>query len=114
MRVRFTPTGRSQFLAALSHIRKENPTAARNLHKRAKRVLKRLERFPESGRALPEFPELPYREVIVTPYRFFYRAVNNIVWVVAVWHGAQIPEMPTEDRPANKGMQPTARRTRRG
>jgi putative ABC transport system substrate-binding protein len=31
--------------------------------------LKRLERFPNSGRHLPEFPELPHREVIVWPYR---------------------------------------------
>ena len=105
MRVRFTPAGRSQFLSALSHIRQENVTAARNFQKRAKRVLKRLERFPESGRALPEFPELPYREVIVRPYGFFYRTVANVVWVVAVWHGAQIPEIPNEDRPANKRLQ---------
>ena len=114
MKVRFTPTGRSQFLEALSHIRRENPAAAQKLHKRAKRVLKRLERFPESGRALPEFPELPFREVIIPPYRFFYRPVANIVWIVAVWHSAQIPEMPNENWPANKGMQPPAQRTRRG
>ena len=57
---------------------------------------------------------MPHREVIVQPYRFFYRAVGKIVWVVAVWHGAQIPEMPNENGPANKGMQPTAQKTRRG
>jgi plasmid stabilization system protein ParE len=56
--------------------------------------LRRLERFPASGRVLPEFPDLPYREVIVSPYRFFYRIAGKTVWVVAVWHGAQIPEEP--------------------
>ena len=51
-----------------------------------------LRKFPQSGRALPEFPDLPFREVIVTPYRFFYRVKGKNVWIVAVWHSAQLPE----------------------
>ena len=54
----------------------------------------RLEEFPESGRVVPEFPELPYREVVIMPYRFFYRVKGDIVWIVAVCHGAQLPEQP--------------------
>lgn len=95
MKLRFTPTGRDQFLAALAYTRRDSPTAAAEFRRRAERALRRLERFPASGRALPEFPELPYREVIVAPYRFFYRAAGRIVWVVAVWHGAQLPEERT-------------------
>ncbi len=57
-------------------------------------MLRRLERFPHSGRVLPEFPDLSYREVIAAPYRFFYRVEGRTVWVVAVWHGAQMPEAP--------------------
>jgi hypothetical protein len=40
---------------------------------------------------VPEFPELRYREVMVVPYRFFYRVKGDVVWVVGVWHGAQLP-----------------------
>ena len=94
MRVRFTPSGRIQFLTAIAYIRRDNPTAAIRFRRKAERLLRRLERFPESGRHLPEFADLPYREVIVTPYRFFYRVEGKTVWVVAVWHGAQIPETP--------------------
>ncbi len=94
MRVRFTPSGRRQFLDAVAHIVRENPPAARRFKQRAETVLRRLERFPASGRVLPEFPDLPYREVIVAPYRFFYRVAGRIAWVVAVWHGAQIPAEP--------------------
>ena len=94
MKVRFTPTGRSQFLGVLSYIQRENPQAAVEFRRRAEKVLRRLERFPTSGRIIPEFPELPYREVIVAPYRFFYRVEAKIVWVVAVWHGAQLPDLP--------------------
>jgi hypothetical protein len=35
--------------------------------------------------------------VIVPPYRFFYRVKENVVWIVAVWHGAQLPDRPAED-----------------
>jgi toxin ParE1/3/4 len=92
VRVRFTPTGRAQFLAAIAYIRRENPAAAARFRQRAEQALRRLEQFPESGRVVPEFLDLPYREVIVPPYRFFYRIKEAAVWVVAVWHGAQPPQ----------------------
>ena len=94
MRVRFTPSARSQFLSALAYIRRDKPSAAIRFRDRAESVLRRLEDFPESGRIIPEFPELPYREVIVSPYRFFYRIKGDVVWMVAVWHGAQLPKEP--------------------
>jgi len=94
VKARFTPTGRSQFLGVLSYIQRENPQAAVEFRRRAEKVLRRLERFPTSGKVIPEFPELPYREVIIAPYRFFYRVEGKIVWVVAVWHGAQLPDLP--------------------
>ncbi|MBI3798869.1 MAG: type II toxin-antitoxin system RelE/ParE family toxin [Deltaproteobacteria bacterium] len=96
MTVRFTPSARAQFLAALAYIRRDNPVAVSQFRRRAEQVLRRLQRFPNSGRLIPEFPELPYREVIVTPYRFFYRREGDIVWVVGVWHGAQLPDQPPE------------------
>ncbi len=96
MTVRFTPSARVQFLAAVAYIRRDNPTAAGQFRRRAERVLRRLQRFPNSGRVILEFPELPYREVIIAPYRFFYRREGEIVWVVGVWHGAQLPDQPLE------------------
>ena len=94
MRVRFTPAGRNQFLAAIEYIRRENPVDAQRFRARAEEILRRLQRFPDSGRIVPEFPELPYREVIIRPYRFFHRVRDPVVWVVAVWHEAQLPRDP--------------------
>ncbi len=94
MKVRFTSSGRAQFLSALTYIRLDNPGAAFNFRERVETVLRRLEEFPDSGRIVPEFPELPYREVIIAPYRFFCRVKGEIVWIVAVWHGAQLPQEP--------------------
>ena len=92
MRVRFTDSARAQFLAGLAYIHRDKPSAAVRLRRRAEVVLRRLAKFPESGRVIPEFPELPYCEVLVTPLRFFYRVKGKTVWVVAVWHSAQLPE----------------------
>ena len=94
MKVRFTPSARTQFLSALAFIRRDNPQVAVHFRDRVKKILQRLEEFPDSGRVVPEFPELPYREVVISPYRFFYRVKDEIVWLVAVWHGAQLPEQP--------------------
>jgi plasmid stabilization system protein ParE len=94
VKVRFTPTARVQFLSALNYIRRDKPLAAIKFRQRVESVLRRLEEFPDSGRGVPEFPELPYREVIISSYRFFYRVKGKIVWIVAVWHGAQLPEEP--------------------
>lgn len=94
MKIQFTPTARQQFLSALSYIRKDKLSAAVNFRNQAGKILKRLEDFPESGRIIPEFPDLPYREVIIPPYRFFYKIKADIIWVVAVWHSAQLPNVP--------------------
>lgn len=88
MKVRFAPSVKAQFLSAISYIQRDNPQAAVNFRKRAETVLRRLEEFPNSGRVVPEFPELPYRKVVITPYRFFYRTKGEIVWVVAWVNGA--------------------------
>lgn len=98
MKVRFTPSARTQFLSAVAYIRRENPTAAETFFRKADKALSRLQKFPRSGRVLSEFPDLPFREVIVAPYRFFYRIKGDTVWIVAVWHGAQLPPKPEETK----------------
>ena len=84
MKVRFTPSARTQFLSALSYIRQDKPSAATLFRDRTEKILRRLEDFPESGRIIPEFPELPYREVVISPYRFFYKIKADVFWIVAV------------------------------
>ncbi len=94
MKIRFTPSARNQLLAAIAYVRRDDIRAARQLRNRIEKALRRLETHPDSGRRLPEFPDLPYREIVVPPYRVFYRVAVRLVWVVAVWHGAQIPRRP--------------------
>ena len=89
MKVRFTPSARSQFLAKPEYTKTENPAAAAALLARAKKSLRRLGARPNSGGKIPEFPKLEHREAIVLPYRFFYRVAKSTVWILAVWRSAQ-------------------------
>ena len=98
MKARFTPTARDQFLAALAYIPRDDPATAARYRRRVEAGLRRLEQFPEAGRVLPEFPDLPYREVIIPPHRFFYRVRERTIWVVAVWHGAQLAAEPEAEK----------------
>jgi toxin ParE1/3/4 len=92
--VRFTPSSRRQFLRAIEYVRRRNQLAAVRFNLRAAKTLRRLAPHPHSGRRIPELPDLAHREVVVPPYRFFYRTVGKIVWIVAVWHDARLPDKP--------------------
>ncbi len=94
MEVFFTPSARVQFLSAVETIRRSNRAAARRFQQQTAKALKRLSRLPQSGTVVMEFPDLPYREVFIKPYRFFYRVREDKVWIVALWHGAQLPDEP--------------------
>jgi toxin ParE1/3/4 len=94
VKIRFTPSARIQFLEGLEYIARNRPNAARRLRVRAEAALRRLERFPNSGRRIPEFADLPHREVVLHPFRFFYRVDKKVIWVVAVWHDARSPKAP--------------------
>lgn len=52
----------------------------------------RLQMFPDSRRHLPEFPNLPHRELILGNYRIIYRhdAEQDMVKVVTVVHGSRL------------------------
>jgi len=93
-RVQFTPPARAQFLAAVGYIRAERPAAARAFRDRSYGALSHLVRFPNAGRSIPEFPRSGFREMLVDRYRFFYWLEGDTIWVVGVWHDAQIPAEP--------------------
>jgi len=92
--VRFTPAAQRQLLEALEFLAARRPSAARAFLQRVRARLEVLEDYSQAGRRVPEFPELPVREVLVPPYRLFYRVRESGVWLVGVWHDARLPREP--------------------
>ena len=68
----------------------DKPAAAAAFVRRALACVKRLRRFPSSGRRLAELPDSLYREVIVTPCRIIYRLEGSTILVVHVLRGERL------------------------
>ncbi len=99
MTVRFLPSALSAFESAIAYYLAVNPFAAERFRDRVLAALGRLERFPKLGHAIPEFADQPFRELIVEPYRCFYLIEGETVWIVGVWHGAQLADPPQRPAP---------------
>ena len=88
--VRWTQRARDDLRDIHDFIARDSPYAAEALVERLLTVTERLAAFPESGRVVPEFPALGYREIIVSSYRVLYRLADNTVWITAVVHGRRL------------------------
>ncbi|SRR5712691_1999230 len=79
-------------LDIVRHIQFDKPAAARRFASTIKAKVASLERFPESGRLVPEFPDSGLRELLMGDYRVIYRAVRGPtrVQILAVRHGSRI------------------------
>ena len=60
--------------------------------RRIRTAVSRLGDFPQRGRVVPEFPDGPYREVLVGQYRVVYHHLEDrdMVLVLAVVHGSRL------------------------
>lgn len=96
MKIDFTPTARARLREITRYLAGVNPLAAQKLLLGMDRAVSRLARFPRLGHDVPEFADLPIRQLIVHPYRLFFvlDEARKTVWVVDVWHGAQLPSLP--------------------
>lgn len=70
----------------------DSPFYARAQIQRIIRSAERLQRFPDSGRILPELPHFPHRELIIGSYRFIrrYEHESDTVFVVTIVHSARV------------------------
>jgi toxin ParE1/3/4 len=94
VKIRFANTAKISLQSAINFIHQDDPTATANFLESVEKTLRRLEKHPDSGRRIPEFPELPYRELLVLPYLYFYKVGGKTIFIVAVWHTAQVPIEP--------------------
>lgn len=80
------------FLGVLSYLKDHSPQAADSFNEAVIRQVKRLERFPESGRRVPEAPETQpvLRELLIRDYRLVYALQNRRVEIVAIFHARRL------------------------
>lgn len=76
--------------AIADYVALDNPAAACRLVQRVFESVERLERFPASGRRPPELPRFPYREIVVTPCRVFYRVEGDTVFLPCVMRAERL------------------------
>jgi len=81
-----------------AYIREDAPSRADTLVRELIASAQRLEEFPYSGRAVPEYDEHDrYREIIAGSYRIVYRVESSTVDVLTVFHASRtLPGEPPE------------------
>lgn len=71
----------------LDYIHIDSPRGAVKIVMEIHERLKRLPRFPRSGRMIPEVGDISLREIIVGPYRLMYRLEEKKIVVLRALHG---------------------------
>lgn len=82
--------------AICDFIAKDSVTYARLFAKDILQAVKRLSKFPKSGRIVPEFSNKSIREIILGNYRIIYRIKNNIIEILTVYHSARLLKTDTD------------------
>jgi toxin ParE1/3/4 len=73
-----------------SYIAKDSNSYANSFIEKLLTRVKQLERFPKSGRIVPEFGLDNIRELIEGNYRIVYKINSEFVFIVRVQHSAML------------------------
>ena len=76
--------------ALRAFIARNSPNLAGKFVEKIISSVRSLERFPYSGAIVPEFNREDTREIVRGPYRVIYRASENLILVLAVYHSARL------------------------
>ncbi len=87
MRIVWSPLALDRVGEIADYIARENVSAASSWSDAVFAKVKRLARFPRSGRTLPEIRLEGIRELIHGEYRIIYRIERDRVSVLTVRHG---------------------------
>ena len=86
MTVRWTARARTDLAEIHRFIAGDSPQAAERVVQEIVATGRRLVRFPESGRVVPESLTRDIREVVASPYRVLYVIRKRSVYVLGVIH----------------------------
>ena len=91
-RVTITGPANEQLRQIHRYIAQDSPTAAGRMVWRIRADIRQLAQHPQRGRVVLEYGGPSIRELVVPPYRVVYRysPEQDLVQVVAIYHGAQL------------------------
>jgi len=89
MRVEWSNLARDDLDDLVRYIRRDSAFYARRFGEKVVLATRRLKKFPESGRVIPEAEDRALREIIVQSYRVMYRLETQRVLILAVMHGSR-------------------------
>lgn len=89
MKLRWSPEALQDLLDIHDFISRDAPAQADQLVDDLITCAEQLERFPHSGRLVPEYDAPAIREIIYPPYRIIYQLEDTSVAIVTVLHGAR-------------------------
>lgn len=91
----WTERAQTDLASIRAFIEVDSPHYADVIVRRLLHAVDRLQDFPQSGRAVPEYSDPGIREVVLRPYRIVYRIVTEQeIHVLTVHHGAR-GELPS-------------------
>jgi plasmid stabilization system protein ParE len=98
MKVRMSDDARSYLRNEAKYLRKHSPAAAKALTDAMRKARENLTTFGELGFAKEGLPIPGMRRLIVENYLLDYEIVADVILVVTIRHGRQMPpEMPPDD-----------------
>ncbi len=98
-RIVWSPEAAEDLKEILGYIALDSLSNAIQVVNRIEQATSALVDFPNAGHPVPEFPDIPLRELGHTPYRVIYRVRQEEVQIVAVVHAARLLKRAINDRP---------------
>ncbi len=95
MKIVWSPLAIERVSEIAQYIAQDSPRAAVKWVDTVFKKVKRLKKFPKSGRRVPETKRMDIQEILYGNYRIIYRISLNYVSILTVRHGKQI--LPQED-----------------
>jgi len=90
VKIIWSPLAIDRVAEIAEYIAQDSPTSAQKWVESIFQVVERLEKFPKSGRIVPEVMQDDFREIIHGNYRIIYRLLTETVSILTVRHGRQI------------------------
>lgn len=96
VQIKWTKRALNDLSEIYGFIARDSPRYAQIQVEKIQKAVSNLAEFPFLGRQVPEFPHLPYREVLIGNYRVLYREEEkrSQVLVMSVVHGRQLLKEP--------------------